>query len=72
MLNTSSYVPGVVNVPDTTDVPVVANVPIPTRAVELVTMVDTVHVEFIVVSCQLVPPGDVDGVTLVSVYYPSA
>ena len=37
--------------PDTTDVPVVANVPIPTCAVELFTMVDTVHVEFIVVSC---------------------
>jgi len=54
MLNTTLYVPGVVNVHDTTAVPVVANVPIPTRVVELLTMVETVHVEFIVVSCPVI------------------
>ena len=51
ILNTGSYRPGVVNVHDTTEVPVVAKVPIPTIVSELLTMIETVHVEFIVVSC---------------------
>jgi hypothetical protein len=54
MLNKRSYLPRVVKVHDTTELPVVPNVPSPTHVVELFTMIETVHVEFIVVSCPVI------------------